>query len=42
MLKDQPVMDYLKALDREMELTVRQTPPGEIRTILSAAGRRPC
>lgn len=26
-LKDQPVMDYLHALDREMELTVQHTPP---------------
>lgn len=37
-LKDQPVMDYLKALDREMELTVSQTPPGEIRTIFVGGG----
>ncbi|GIP13248.1 coproporphyrinogen III oxidase [Paenibacillus macerans] len=37
-LKDQPVMDYLKALDREMELTVGQTPPGEIRTIFVGGG----
>lgn len=37
-LKDQPVMDYLRALDREMELTVRQTPPGEIRSIFVGGG----
>lgn len=37
-LKDQPVMDYLKALDREMELSVKQTPPAEIRTIFVGGG----
>ncbi|MEF2964752.1 radical SAM family heme chaperone HemW [Paenibacillus sp. M1] len=37
-LKDQPVMDYLRALDREMELTVRETPPGEIKTIFVGGG----
>lgn len=37
-LKDQPVMDYLRALDREMELTVQQTPPGEIRSIFVGGG----
>lgn len=37
-LKDQPVMDYLRALDREMEMTVRETPPGEIKTIFVGGG----
>lgn len=37
-LKDQPVMDYLRALDREMEMTVRETPPGEIETIFVGGG----
>lgn len=37
-LKDQPVMEYLKALDREMELTVAQTPPGVIRSIFVGGG----
>ncbi len=37
-LKDQPVMDYLHALDREMELTVQQTPPGVIKTIFVGGG----
>lgn len=37
-LKDQPVMDYLRALDREMELTVQQTPPGVIETIFVGGG----
>lgn len=37
-LKDQPVMDYLRALDREMELTVQATPPGEIKTIFVGGG----
>lgn len=37
-LKDQPVMDYLHALDREMELTVKQTPPGVIKTIFVGGG----
>lgn len=37
-LKDQPVMDYLRALDREMELTVSQTPPDVIRTIFVGGG----
>lgn len=37
-LKDQPVMDYLRALDREMELTVRATPPGQIKTIFVGGG----
>lgn len=37
-LKDQPVMDYLHALDREMELTVRETPPGTIRSIFVGGG----
>lgn len=37
-LKDQPVMDYLHALDREMELTVKETPPGVIKTIFVGGG----
>lgn len=37
-LKDQPVMDYLRALDHEMELTVRETPPGEIKSIFVGGG----
>lgn len=37
-LKDQPVMDYLRALDREMELTVQNTPPGVIKTIFVGGG----
>ncbi|KAI7256759.1 hypothetical protein KC345_g10930 [Hortaea werneckii] len=37
-LKDQPVMDYLNALDREMELTVKNTPPGVIKTIFVGGG----
>lgn len=37
-LKDQPVMDYLRALDREMELTVAQTPPERIDSIFVGGG----
>ncbi|AOZ91750.1 radical SAM family heme chaperone HemW [Paenibacillus crassostreae] len=37
-LKDQPVMDYLIALDREMELTVKETPPGQINSIFVGGG----
>lgn len=37
-LKDQPVMDYLRALDHEMELTTLQTPPGEIKSIFVGGG----
>lgn len=37
-LKDQPVMDYLRALDREMEMTVKHTPPGVIKTIFVGGG----
>ncbi|WP_068616187.1 radical SAM family heme chaperone HemW [Paenibacillus tuaregi] len=37
-LKDQPVMDYLRALDREMELTVQATPPDVIDTIFVGGG----
>ncbi|MBW4080189.1 radical SAM family heme chaperone HemW [Paenibacillus sp. S150] len=37
-LKDQPVMDYLQALDREMEMTVKHTPPGVIKTIFVGGG----
>ncbi|MGM1020965.1 MAG: radical SAM family heme chaperone HemW [Bacillota bacterium] len=37
-LKDQPVMEYLYALEREMEHTVRLHPPGEIKTIFVGGG----
>lgn len=37
-LQGQPVMDYLRALEREMKLTVRQTPPGSIGTIFVGGG----
>ncbi|MDQ0192672.1 radical SAM family heme chaperone HemW [Paenibacillus wynnii] len=37
-LKDQPVMDYLHALDREMELTVKENPPGVINSIFVGGG----
>ncbi|MFH5182742.1 radical SAM family heme chaperone HemW [Paenibacillus sp. TAB 01] len=37
-LKGQPVMDYLDALEREMERTVLETPPGEIETIFVGGG----
>jgi len=37
-LKDQPVMDYLRALDHEMELTVRAHPPGAIKSIFVGGG----
>ncbi|MFD2702149.1 radical SAM family heme chaperone HemW [Paenibacillus shunpengii] len=37
-LKDQPVMKYLEALEREMEYTVKKTPPGEIKTIFVGGG----
>lgn len=37
-LKDQPVMKYLEALEREMEYTVTQTPPGEINSIFVGGG----
>lgn len=37
-LKDQPVMGYLQALEREMEHTVRLNPPGEIKTIFVGGG----
>lgn len=37
-LKGQPVMDYLDALEREMELTVKQYPPTEIETIFVGGG----
>lgn len=37
-LKGQPVMDYLDALEREMEQTVRAVPPGEIETIFVGGG----
>ncbi|WP_455072781.1 radical SAM family heme chaperone HemW [Paenibacillus caseinilyticus] len=37
-LKGQPVMDYLEALEREMAETVRLVPPGEIETIFVGGG----
>ncbi|WP_282943373.1 radical SAM family heme chaperone HemW [Paenibacillus sp. RC67] len=37
-LKGQPVMDYLDALEREMEQTVAAVPPGEIETIFVGGG----
>lgn len=37
-LKDQPVMDYLRALDKEMELTVHANPPGRIKSIFVGGG----
>ncbi|SEF48344.1 radical SAM family heme chaperone HemW [Paenibacillus sp. UNC499MF] len=37
-LKGQPVMDYLDALEREMERTVQAQPPGKIATIFVGGG----
>ncbi|MEO3947870.1 radical SAM family heme chaperone HemW [Gorillibacterium sp. CAU 1737] len=37
-LKGQPVMDYLDAMEREMERTVRAIPPGRIRTFFVGGG----
>jgi putative oxygen-independent coproporphyrinogen III oxidase len=37
-LKGQPVMDYLEALEREMEATVKLHPPGSIDTIFVGGG----
>jgi oxygen-independent coproporphyrinogen-3 oxidase len=37
-LKGQPVMDYLQALEREMEATVRRLPPGTIQTVFVGGG----
>ncbi|NEN84254.1 radical SAM family heme chaperone HemW [Paenibacillus elgii] len=37
-LKGQPVMDYLDALEREMERMVQAVPPGEIETIFVGGG----
>lgn len=37
-LKGQPVMEYLDAMEREMEATVRQTPPNQIETIFVGGG----
>lgn len=37
-LKDQPVMDYLRALDKEMEQTVLAHPPGTIKSIFVGGG----
>lgn len=37
-LKGQPVMDYLQALEREMELTATHCPPDQIETIFVGGG----
>ncbi|MGG1516250.1 radical SAM family heme chaperone HemW [Paenibacillus oryzisoli] len=37
-LKGQPVMAYLDALEREMEMTVRLTPPEKVETIFVGGG----
>jgi oxygen-independent coproporphyrinogen-3 oxidase len=37
-LKGQPVMDYLQALEREMEATARELPPGKIETVFVGGG----
>jgi len=37
-LKGQPVMDYLDALEREMEQTVRIVPPRQIKTVFVGGG----
>ncbi|MFD0692851.1 radical SAM family heme chaperone HemW [Paenibacillus sp. GCM10027628] len=37
-LKGQPVMEYLDALEREMELTVRENPPAKVETIFVGGG----
>lgn len=37
-LKNQPVMEYLQGLEREMERTVQEVPPGEIKTIFVGGG----
>jgi len=37
-LKGQPVMEYLDALEREMELTVRENPPTKVETIFVGGG----
>ncbi|MDR0269011.1 radical SAM family heme chaperone HemW [Paenibacillus sp.] len=37
-LKDQPVMAYLQGLEREMERTVKEVPPGEIKSIFVGGG----
>ena len=37
-LKGQPVMEYLDALDREMELTTKRMPPARIDTIFVGGG----
>lgn len=37
-LKGQPVREYLDALEREMELTVKLQPPGEVETIFVGGG----
>ncbi|GIO34137.1 MULTISPECIES: radical SAM family heme chaperone HemW [Paenibacillus] len=37
-LKNQPVMDYLQGLEREMERTVKEVPPGVITSIFVGGG----
>jgi len=37
-VQGQPVMEYLKALNREMEMTTAQDPPGKIRSIFIGGG----
>lgn len=37
-LKGQPVEEYLQALDREMAMTVRETPPGTMHSIFVGGG----
>lgn len=37
-LKGQPVMEYLDALEREMELTIRNNPPQKVETIFVGGG----
>ncbi|MBJ9988116.1 MULTISPECIES: radical SAM family heme chaperone HemW [Paenibacillus] len=37
-LKNQPVMDYLQGLEREMERTVKEVPPGKITSIFVGGG----
>jgi len=37
-LKGQPVMEYLDALEREMELTVKNNPPAKVETIFVGGG----
>lgn len=37
-LKNQPVMEYLQGLEREMEQTVKEVPPGKITSIFVGGG----